>query len=449
MQKAKNGFTIIEILVVIALIGILTSISVMSYSKIQVEARDSARESKASIITEALEKYFLKNGEYPSCANLAAPASVDAVASSVLGGIDVNALATPTASKNTNSIVCNGSIPTKSNDVFLYNGDTSDACSTGSACTKWTLQYIDESSGDIVSINSRHGSTVNTPVITATVNSTSQITISWPAATNALSYTIQCSTDGGATWATDCVYTTTGLTYIHTGLITGKKYYYRVKGVADTFSSSWSNIATATTTVTAPPAPSVSAAMSGSTAVGTVSAVACAANTSVRYQTQYNINDGSWTAWSESATIPTVNVTNTNQGYKYQFNARAYCQGPDSSSAYSSVSTASVVRSIDQPATPVWINGGYYASNEQFYVNYASYCPSGSWVVNAGFRSLPWPGSATYWYFYNPWGFLDSWVGREGSAQNVEYWGYYQCATNYTTSVQSPWSYTVITIGGN
>jgi prepilin-type N-terminal cleavage/methylation domain-containing protein len=73
MQKrttAIKGFTIIELLVVIVVIGILASIMVVSYTGIQQRSRDSERDSHIIQIKLALEKYYAGNGMYPAvCAN--------------------------------------------------------------------------------------------------------------------------------------------------------------------------------------------------------------------------------------------------------------------------------------------------------------------------------------------------------------------------------------------
>jgi len=69
MQKvwaAKKGFTIVEMLVAIVVIGILISITIVSYSGIQQRARDSERESDITQIKIALEKYHADKSMYPS-----------------------------------------------------------------------------------------------------------------------------------------------------------------------------------------------------------------------------------------------------------------------------------------------------------------------------------------------------------------------------------------------
>jgi len=63
----RHGFTIVELLIVIVVIGILAAISLVAYSGVQQRGRDSARLSDLSKITKALEMYRTDNGSYPSC----------------------------------------------------------------------------------------------------------------------------------------------------------------------------------------------------------------------------------------------------------------------------------------------------------------------------------------------------------------------------------------------
>lgn len=48
----------------IAVIGILATITVVGFGRYQADGRDTQRASDASIIVEHLEKYYRANGEY-------------------------------------------------------------------------------------------------------------------------------------------------------------------------------------------------------------------------------------------------------------------------------------------------------------------------------------------------------------------------------------------------
>jgi prepilin-type N-terminal cleavage/methylation domain-containing protein len=60
-----KGFTLLELMVVIAAIAILATISVFSYGRAQASARDSVRKSDLRNYRVALEKYVSVNGIFP------------------------------------------------------------------------------------------------------------------------------------------------------------------------------------------------------------------------------------------------------------------------------------------------------------------------------------------------------------------------------------------------
>ena len=66
MNKAKSGFTIVELLIVIVVIAILAAISVVAYTGVQNRAHDSRRVNDLKAIVKALELYKIDNGRYPS-----------------------------------------------------------------------------------------------------------------------------------------------------------------------------------------------------------------------------------------------------------------------------------------------------------------------------------------------------------------------------------------------
>lgn len=65
MRKNKSGFTIVELLIVIVVIGILATISIVAYNGIQDRATKARRLSDMSTITKALEVYKAQTGSYP------------------------------------------------------------------------------------------------------------------------------------------------------------------------------------------------------------------------------------------------------------------------------------------------------------------------------------------------------------------------------------------------
>lgn len=69
VKSIATGFSLLELLIVIAIIGILVSLGTVSYSSAQKKGRDSRRKSDLRAIQNAWEQYYADtNGVYPvSC----------------------------------------------------------------------------------------------------------------------------------------------------------------------------------------------------------------------------------------------------------------------------------------------------------------------------------------------------------------------------------------------
>lgn len=65
-MKKNNGFTLVELLVVISIIGILATLVMANLNSARSRARDAQRKSDARSIATALRLYFNDKGYYPS-----------------------------------------------------------------------------------------------------------------------------------------------------------------------------------------------------------------------------------------------------------------------------------------------------------------------------------------------------------------------------------------------
>jgi len=66
VRKSQLGFTLIEILVVMAILAILSAIGIGSFQSSQQKARDSERKSSFKQIGIALETYYNDYSQYPT-----------------------------------------------------------------------------------------------------------------------------------------------------------------------------------------------------------------------------------------------------------------------------------------------------------------------------------------------------------------------------------------------
>ena len=72
MRRFRNyqkEFTLLELLIVIAIIGILASLLVVNFTGIRERSRDAQRKSNLRQIQSALELYRADNGKYPNAVN--------------------------------------------------------------------------------------------------------------------------------------------------------------------------------------------------------------------------------------------------------------------------------------------------------------------------------------------------------------------------------------------
>lgn len=74
-MKIKKAFTLIELMVVVTIILIISSIIFVSFENAQKKSRDAKRKSDLTTIQTALEMYYRENGEYPYSATATATAN--------------------------------------------------------------------------------------------------------------------------------------------------------------------------------------------------------------------------------------------------------------------------------------------------------------------------------------------------------------------------------------
>ena len=67
--KDQRGFTLVELVVVVSIIGVLTGIAVPHLAKAWDDAKASACKANMKQIEAALELYYFEHGEYPAAAS--------------------------------------------------------------------------------------------------------------------------------------------------------------------------------------------------------------------------------------------------------------------------------------------------------------------------------------------------------------------------------------------
>lgn len=65
-QRKQNGFTLIEMIIVFALIGILVGLGLPQYTNATKRAREAVLKEDLFLLRKLIGQYFLDKGEYPA-----------------------------------------------------------------------------------------------------------------------------------------------------------------------------------------------------------------------------------------------------------------------------------------------------------------------------------------------------------------------------------------------
>lgn len=139
LKRKQSGFTIIELLIVIIVIGILATLVITTFSGIQRNARNRAREADINALHSQIEYYYGQNNKYPTLAQL----NDAAWRAANLKGLDAEALLDPqgTASTLVASPVAGS---------YSYVVTPTDCNNAGTDCTGYTLTATYEGGGTFV-----------------------------------------------------------------------------------------------------------------------------------------------------------------------------------------------------------------------------------------------------------------------------------------------------------
>ncbi len=363
-MRKGNGFTIVELVVATAVIVIIATITTLTYTNVQKDSRDSKKLASATSLAESLERYFERNGEYPTVATVTNPN-----ATTVKQTLDVTTLSTllgPTAAAGSNVNVWKTGNATSSNQ-FTYspNTDNSDSCKTLStaadACIDYKIQYYKEKTGTVETITSRYKAVVaTTPPVTPPP-----------------------------------------------------------------------------VTVNPPSTPTITAALSGSNAVGTRSNATCATSVTAQYAFRSRTNDGAWGAYSGWDSTTTTVSAAAAQGSKYGFQVKAKCVDGTAESSEVTSTEATYIRQVSAPTMTALTNST--SGNNTTWSWPAVACPAGTTATYAVNRGTDFDTTgAIGWLGWTADQSGTTWV-RDTTSQGYEYTAVVRakCGSAYHTSVWS------------
>lgn len=133
LKKRTQGFTIVELLIVIVVIGILALLVITTYSGIQAKARNSQRQTDVASIQTQLEAFYSQNGYYPSLTDI----NGATWRSTNMKSLDEEALADP-SSPNSSKVLVDAQVERAY--AYAVTDSTGASCeAVNTDCAQYTL----------------------------------------------------------------------------------------------------------------------------------------------------------------------------------------------------------------------------------------------------------------------------------------------------------------------
>lgn len=202
-----KGFTVVELIIVIVVIGILAGISVVGYGAWRDRAAKTEVSSDLRNAALAMNNYRNFNNAYPTSLDQAAFKESPNVA------------------------------------VTYASGDASSFCINGKSRVKTTVVYYINSTNQTQPIAGT--CTLMAPVITVQTLSATSAKVTWNAVPNATNYTLDWSTS--STFNSSNFTTTTNTSHTISNLSPSTQYYFKMRANTPSGNTPYSNIATTTT----------------------------------------------------------------------------------------------------------------------------------------------------------------------------------------------------------
>jgi prepilin-type N-terminal cleavage/methylation domain-containing protein len=136
LKKRSQGFTIVELLIVIVVIGILALLVITTYSGIQAKARNAKRQTDIQSLQTQLEAFFSQNGYYPSLGDM----NNATWRGTNMKSLDQNALVDPSSNCDPSTSSCLVASPQLKAYSYAVTDSSGNPCeTTDTNCAKYTL----------------------------------------------------------------------------------------------------------------------------------------------------------------------------------------------------------------------------------------------------------------------------------------------------------------------
>jgi general secretion pathway protein G len=152
LNKQNKGFTIVELLIVIVVIGILAGLVITTYNGIQQKARNTERTTDLKTFQSQLEAYNANNGRYPTTADLGTTSATNvSFIASDLKGMDKETLRDPKGAAGDYSLLNTG---TGTANKYTYVPSPVGCDNSGTDCVAYKLYAMPEGSSTAIVFDS-------------------------------------------------------------------------------------------------------------------------------------------------------------------------------------------------------------------------------------------------------------------------------------------------------
>lgn len=138
-KQFQKGFTIVELLIVIIVIGILALLVLNTFQGVQAKARNTERQTDVKAISSQLEAYYADKGGYPQWSQIDDSTKL----TTLLKGLDAGAAKAPQGT----AFDLQNSASTDKKKYGYVPLDGAAACAADDVCTSYTLTYQTEGDG--------------------------------------------------------------------------------------------------------------------------------------------------------------------------------------------------------------------------------------------------------------------------------------------------------------
>ena len=142
-KKPAAGFTLIELMIVVAIIGILASLAIPNFLKFQARARQSEAKANLKGIYTATQSYFVEYGTYicGTCGFAPQPRNRYTY--------NFDGTATFVTDTNTNVAACNTGVATAAQSQTAFKSTAAGQIDSDATCDCWSITNTNVLNNDV------------------------------------------------------------------------------------------------------------------------------------------------------------------------------------------------------------------------------------------------------------------------------------------------------------